>query len=446
MKGQTSICRWLAFGFACLLLSIFFLAFARARQNGRNILIEATTSVKDNPAACATSGCHSSFAVNSLGSVGFTGLPEDGFEPGQTYDLGIEINNDAQVYGFQLVTIYADSKNQAGELTAVTNGVARVFFQGVDHLTHSPSPLQNPTISFQWAAPADPEGPVIFRVASNSANNDSRSTGDRINWAEVTIEPAQDEEPPPEQITFFLAQIADALVEASALAFSTEFDFNNTGPDTPLKIEFFDSGGNPLELTLGDLGTASVFDLELARGETLSLETPATEEGVRFGYARITTAAGVGTTAVFRRFHLTPSGRILLTEAGVPASTSGTDFSLLLDSLGAKDTGVALVNSGDSTAGIIVRLYDQDFQLLGTSTIQLQPGEHLASFVWEIFRDAGLNEVAAQAQEMKGAATFQSDQPLDGVTLRQNDAGLGFPAEVPTLTTFPLTPGRADQE
>src|SRR5690606_41446075 len=60
-------------------------------------------------------------------------------------------------------------------------------------------------------------------------------------------------------------------------------------------------------------------------------------------------------------------------------------------------------------------------------------------------RDALPIYVVDQLQEAEGIATIASDQPLAAVTLRQNDDGaIDFPAEVPTLTTFPVISGRAD--
>ena len=41
--------------------------------------------------------------------------------------------------------------------------------------------------------------------------------------------------------------------------------------------------------------------------------------------------------------------------------------------------------------------------------------------------------------------TVSSTQPITAITIRQNDEpALQFPAEVPTLATFPVIPGRSD--
>ncbi len=79
--------------------------------------------------------------------------------------------------------------------------------------------------------------------------------------------------------------------------------------------------------------------------------------------------------------------------------------------------------------------YDQEFNLIGERTLDpLAPCSHFANFVWELFED---ESVIAQAQEMEGLLTLQSDQSLVAVTLRQNDApSRNFPEEVPTLTSI----------
>ena len=64
--------------------------------------------------------------------------------------------------------------------------------------------------------------------------------------------------------------------------------------------------------------------------------------------------------------------------------------------------------------------------LIGERTLDpLAAGSHFSKFISELFEDQG---VVAQAQEMEGLLTVESDQPLVAVTLRQNDApGQDFP-------------------
>ena len=161
--------------------------------------------------------------------------------------------------------------------------------------------------------------------------------------------------------------------------------------------------------------------------------------------------AGVGGTAVFTR---TDNG-ILMTEAAVPASRTLTNFSILLDSIGARDTGLALaipppnpIDTQTGPANVTVTVWDTAFQTqIATTQFQLSEGEAIGMFIWELFRDFAQvrNEVLDQLRETEGVVTVAMDRPGTAVTLRQNDDGtVDFPDEVPTPVAFPVIPGRAD--
>ncbi|HLV01294.1 MAG TPA: SBBP repeat-containing protein, partial [Acidobacteriota bacterium] len=237
--------------------------------------------------------------------------------------------------------------------------------------------------------------------------------------------------------TFYFPQIADG--QDARIKFQTTLIFVNTGPATPVRIEFFDSHGAPLELTLGDLGSGAVFEIHLASGESFSIQTPG-EGPVKVGYARVMTSDRVGGTAIFARSDALV--RRNLYEAGVPASTARSMFSFFLDSLGTRDTGVAIVNPPDLLPGqdglaqITLQLSDQDGNPLDNTVLELEPGEHRAAFVAELFSD-----IALQASEMRGLVTAVSDRPVVAVTLRQSDdPNVEYPNEVASLTAFPVLP------
>ena len=244
--------------------------------------------------------------------------------------------------------------------------------------------------------------------------------------------------------SFFFPQLGDGA--AGTLQFQSTLILVNTGSDTPVRLELYRTpDGEPMTLTLGELGADSVFDFELKSGESISLSTPGTGT-MQVGYARISAGAGVGGVVVFQRTDLTTG--VSLYEAGVPASQPGNAFSLFVDSLGVRDTGIALVyppeEEGSSTAKpeaqVTLRLYDKQYHLIAERNLEpLAAGAHLARFVHEMFEDP---QVKAQAREMEGMLVIESDQPIVAVTVRQNDDPMKeFPQEVPVLTTFPVVPG-----
>ena len=85
--------------------------------------------------------------------------------------------------------------------------------------------------------------------------------------------------------SFLFPQIADGSL--FPIQFKSTLVLVNTGSDSSVQIEFFaNPDGQPLELTLGNLGTDSRFEFELKRGESISL--PTTGDGdLRVGYARV---------------------------------------------------------------------------------------------------------------------------------------------------------------
>ncbi len=237
--------------------------------------------------------------------------------------------------------------------------------------------------------------------------------------------------------TIFFPQIGNGIV--ADIRLQTELIFVNSSVDeADFTLEFFDSTGGVQAISLTNSETDSRFDLNLGAGEALTLETNGAGP-IQVGYTRITGPVGLGGTAVFRRSD-NPSGTLLY-EAGVPASKTLSDFSLVVDNRGARDTGLAIVvpPSTKSPAQVTIRLYDTEFNLLAEDTLDLAPGSHLPRFASELFPEVeGLDN-------LEGTLTVSSTQPIAAITIRQNDEpALQFPTEVPTLATFPVIPGRSD--
>jgi len=253
----------------------------------------------------------------------------------------------------------------------------------------------------------------------------------------LSIEPLQGS-------TLYFPQIADGRFRE--VGFRTTLYLVAAEGGGELQIEFLGSDGLPMELTLGDLGTSSSFTIKLQTGESVSLETAGSGE-LKTGYARIIGVRGVNGTAILTRTDTATA--TVLYEAGVPATTPLTDFSIVVDSIGAKDTGLAIVNArkpGEPgalpQATIQLRLYDQNFRLIQQKELNLSPGEHRARFISELFP-----ETAQTAREMLGVLSVASNEPVAVVTLRlRDDPALKFPEDVPNLTTFPVIPGRPDEE
>lgn len=401
-----------------------FLSFAaaglEARRDGKEI--ETDKSVLSDGLRCAESGCHdmaSGSTFNDRGSVEFLDLPVS-YQAGQAYNLALHIEGplSTRVYGFQLAARFEDGTS-AGSLIPLSAGVQSHQIEGVDVLLHSPVPLNSGNVPFRWIAPEQLLGAVTFDVAANAANDNQDPSFDHISTNQAVVLAPQES---------FFAQVGDGI--AGDIRFQTTVILVNRGEDATVALDLFDPSGNPLTLELGDLGTASSFQIPLSAGASFSGQTPGTE-ALQVGYARLRAPQGVGGTAVFTRSDAA-SGLVLF-ETGVPASRPRTSFSLFSDQVGSRQTGLALVNPNPQAAAVTLRLFDKEAveQPGSPSEIVLMPANHLARFVDELF--SGL------ADDFQGTLSVESDQPLAAVTLRQDvDFSQEFPEKVPLLTAFPV--------
>ncbi len=239
-------------------------------------------------------------------------------------------------------------------------------------------------------------------------------------------------------IVFYLAQVGNG--QQGSIGLQTSLSFANTSVQANnVQVDFFQSDASPMILTLGSLGTGSSFNFPLNSGASVVAQTDGLG-AITAGYARVSTFAGIGGSAVFSQVDM-PSG-ILETESGVPPSVPLNAFSLFVDTLGDSETGLALVNPGPAPAGgggmatMSLTLFDDQGQQLDEQELALAVGEHTARFVSELFPDV------EQIDEMRGLVAVSSDVPVAAVTLKQNNDPLtGFPEDVATLTAFPVLPG-----
>ncbi|HUG43485.1 MAG TPA: SBBP repeat-containing protein, partial [Acidobacteriota bacterium] len=234
---------------------------------------------------------------------------------------------------------------------------------------------------------------------------------------------------------FYFAEVGNG--RSGRIQFQTSLTLTNQGDDAEALVEFFGRDGKPVAFDFGDGPVASLQPV-IRKGETFFAKSEGTGQ-LLDGYARVTAPDSVAGTAVFTRTDLVIQG-ITLYEAGVPATRALTAFRFLLDSLGDQDTGLAVVNVGDSLGQpeadneITFTLLDSDRNKISERILAMKNGEHTAMFVRELFPD-----VAIQAGQMRGSIEVSAQQPVAALTIRQRDnPAKEFPQEVATLVPFPL--------
>ncbi len=213
------------------------------------------------------------------------------------------------------------------------------------------------------------------------------------------------------QFETYLAQVGDGPPGAGSLQ-TTVVVSNLTNSTAIGDFDFFDEEGQPMQLLVnGTMGSS--FDFDIAGFSGNSFVTSGTSPTVKVGWAKISSNVPVGGTAVFGILGADGS---VETEAGVGTS-AGSSYSIgaVQKTIeGSFDSGIAVVNISNQVATARIDAIDQDGDLVAINDQllrNLQPGEHVARFLSQIFEDLA-------DQDFDGTIRITGNVPLAAVILR----------------------------
>ena len=137
------------------------------------------------------------------------------------------------------------------------------------------------------------------------------------------------------------------------------------------------------------------------------------------GYTLLTADPGSSVPVGTALFTVTNSQGVLVSQAGVAAADPILSGRIFVDESGPL-TGIALVNPSQQEASVTFILRDASGQEVNRTTRQLKAGTHLPIFVSELF-------APLPASFTTGSLTFESNQKLAAIALRQNSNAHGEP-------------------
>jgi hypothetical protein len=211
--------------------------------------------------------------------------------------------------------------------------------------------------------------------------------------------------------------------------FTSTFYLVNTGAAAaPFTLSFFDQNGNPVSVPLSlpqttSTQTTTALTQTLAAGQMLEVATqaaPGTSPNVS-GSAQLTTAGSIG---VFEIFDYSPN----VQEASVPFETrTPTSFVLVFDNTNGLTTGVALANVSATAATIPANIYDDQGNLLQTTTLPLA-GHAQQTIV--------LNPAYPNTANKRGMVQFlvPPSGPISTIGIRVGTVGATTTTTIPILT------------
>jgi len=142
-----------------------------------------TGSPGDNNNSCVQ--CHSYSGSGYNPDFVVTGIPANGYMPGQTYQLTLTVNNvNTPKFGFE-ACIEDDTHQKQGAFASVDNKTQAI--QSNTYITHTSSGNTVTQWIFDWTAPASSQGDLNLYFAVNMANANGSTSGDYIENSQVSI-------------------------------------------------------------------------------------------------------------------------------------------------------------------------------------------------------------------------------------------------------------------
>ena len=160
---------------------------------------------------------------------------------------------------------------------------------------------------------------------------------------------------------------------------------NGSATDTMATVHFYSSAGAPLVVTIGGAASSS-FQVPIPARGSAKLKTSGLPDSAAVGWASVTTAPFVALNgnAIFQFF----IGPVLFSEASVSAAMPVSSVDFYADEEGGFNTGFALANPGSTPAVGTLTLRREDGTLFDTYPLSVDPGHHVATFLWQILKDA----------------------------------------------------------
>ncbi|HSR50405.1 MAG TPA: PQQ-dependent sugar dehydrogenase [Acidobacteriota bacterium] len=252
----------------------------------------------------------------------------------------------------------------------------------------------------------------------------------------------------------FFPQVGDGTLQP--VRFQTEINLLNRGSQVMARLDLRESSSLAMPLPLIQSGPRSQLDIPLAAGGTFAVQSDGSgdpdDSSLLVGSARLVASPSVEAVLVFRRSDAERD--VILYEAGIPATRPLREATVFVDSLGARQTGIAVLNppeiippQGDDflipqvpalSAEVRLELRTLDFQLLAETSFTLADGEQRAAFLEELFDQS----MPSPAPDLQGLLVIRSDRPLAVLGLRQTDQpDSEFPDDVATLAPIPVAEG-----
>jgi hypothetical protein len=250
-----------------------------------------------------------------------------------------------------------------------------------------------------------------------------RGTTNQRNEFLVSTTPTADLTQPLSYSSMYFPQLADGGGDTTSLILLNTSNGTETGT-----LQILGNNGLPLVVTQVGGTANSTFRYSIPSGGAFRFQTDGSPAAVNVGWVELIPDSLSPTPVAFGVFSYNPVN-VMVSESGIPATTSTTHARVYVDLSGNHDVGLAVANVNAAFATITINAYQTDGATsIGTSQgpLQLAAGGHNAQFA-----DQSISGLPAG---FTGVLDISSTTPFAAVTVRSltNERGDFL------MSTFPV--------
>jgi len=194
----------------------------------------------------------------------------------------------------------------------------------------------------------------------------------------------------------FMAQMANGLGQTTLVMLA-----NPSSKPVEAVVDFFGEDGSPVAVPLETFGSESQVELLIPANSSVGIQTLDEGGSLISGWVRVLSDAPLRGMTDFQF----TEGDEIMREAGVADALPIGSANVFINVGDGFNAGVAIANPTEQDAEVTFRLLNSSGNEVGSDTVTVGAGGHMAQFVNEVFKD----EVGTA---FKGTLVIESDVPV----------------------------------
>jgi photosystem II stability/assembly factor-like uncharacterized protein len=234
-----------------------------------------------------------------------------------------------------------------------------------------------------------------------------RGTNNQRNDFLMTTTPVADLTQSLDANPIYFPQFVDGGGYTTSLILMNTSDITETG-----RFQIMDDDGNPFIVHQAGGNTDASFDYSISPHGIFRFQSDGAPGDTRIGWVQLNPGAGTSTPVSSGIYGFNPED-VLVSESGIPSASATTHARIYADLSNNHNTGLAVANTTDNGASIVIRAFEMDgVTAVGTgqASILLPANGHSAGFADQF--------VEGLPEGFTGVLDISASTPFAAITLR----------------------------